>query len=719
MASPIFLTGFEQGIISASGGGLFDSVTNAPTIDATIKRTGSYSLRAYKTVASSCHVTKNIAGSPTYLVARFYIYFTTLPSSSTTIWRCNANTGGGPSISFIQATSQLRSDFNGSGNQLGPVITTGQWYRIDLRAYVGGATRTQEWSVDGVAQTTSSDSIAASYFTNIRAGFIDAITGDLYFDDIVASITSGDYPLGGTDEVEIVGLRPGSDGTHNNAANIMEDSAGNDIDGSTYYAYDKLDENPWATTADADYVRQTGNGTGNYCEVNFADTAETTILGARAFLQYASASTSGNTGGCIMIDEDAVSTTLYGAAGALADYSETSAFYKSVMMPTPAGGWDAAAVNAIKCRFGYSDDAAPDPYWLALMLEVAYVKATGYTLACAGGSYAVTGTAVTPKRDGKIVPEAGSYALTGQAAGAYYGRAIDADAGAYSLSGADVTLPRTFKIIPEAGAYALTGQALSPLKGSKIVPDAGSYVLTGAEAAALYGRAIDADAGAYLVTGQAASLLRAARLALDAGAYVLTGQAVTLTYVPGGGAYLLSCEGGTYAITGADAGLLRAAKIAVESGIYTMTGQAATLTYVPGVAAYILSCEGGNYAIVGGDAGLLRDASIAAEGGAYTLTGQAAATLLDRLVSAGAGAYAIDGKAATLVYSAQGQYTLVCEGGSYVITGAAAAMLKHILHPDTVYVKAPERTAEVDSPKRTAVVGEKYKATVSRRRTWN
>lgn len=268
------------------------------------------------------------------------------------------------------------------------------------------------------------------------------------------------------------------------------------------------------------------------------------------------------------------------------------------------------------------NDYAP---WVEFSANIGWP--TAYTLACDGGSYGLTGQVMTPKRDGQIVSGAGSYSLAGQDAGVYYGRAIDADGGSYAITGSNASLLRAALLALGSGAYALTGSDAAVLLGRLLSTEAGTYVLTGAAIAALYGRAIDADAGAYVITGQDAALLRAARLAVEAGTYVLTGQDVTLTYVPGAGAYILSCSSGTYAIVGGDAGLRRDARIAPEAGTYTLTGQAAatllgrlvnagagayvltgqdvTLTYVPGVGAYLLSCEGGTYATAGSNLNLI------------------------------------------------------------------------------------------------------------------
>jgi len=319
---------------------------------------------------------------------------------------------------------------------------------------------------------------------------------------------------------------------------------------------------------------------------------------------------------------------------------------------------------------------------------ISFKVSSGYSLVCAGGSYAVTGTAATPKRDGKIVPEAGSYALTGQAAGAYYGRVLDVGAGAYALTGADVAMPRTYKVVPEAGVYALTGQDIGALLGRLVSAEAGVYALTGAEASALYGRAVAAGAGAYTLSGSDVTMPRTFRIVPEAGTYALTGQDVGALL-----GRLIAAEAGTYALTGQAAALLRGFRIAIDAGsyllsgqdaaallgrrvtadagAYAITGQDVTLVYTPGGGAYIITAEGGVYAVTGADVGVLRGAKVAADAGAYVVTGQDAATLLGRLLDAGAGTYALTGTDAALIRTAR----IAAEAGAYALTGQDAATL--------------------------------------------
>ena len=384
MSTLDLVRGWEHGLETpvVNGGGLADEIVGTTiTVQSAIKRTGGYALRFNKTATANCYLKKTVPTS-TVRVGSIHFRFTTFPATADDeICWCNVSAGANLAIKFDTATSKLFARFQGvsDGNTADLALSLNTWYRVDYKFDVSANPSKIDFQVveDGgstpTAATQSTLAQAATTITTVVVGSSNTNTSDWYVDDEVYSATAADYPIGAH---AVEGNRTSGDGTHNNGANVLENAAGEDI-GGTVYAYQYLDENPWTSTADGDYVRQTANGTANYAEVLFADTTETTILGAMALLEYASAATSGNTGGCVIIDEDATVTTLWGVAGALADYSESSAFYKSVILPTPAGGWDAAAVNALKCRFGYSGDASPDPYWLAIMLEVAYVPVSG------------------------------------------------------------------------------------------------------------------------------------------------------------------------------------------------------------------------------------------------------------------------------------------------------------------------------------------------------
>jgi len=591
MATPVWVEGWEHGVLSTSGGGIVNAISGTPgtniAVTADAKRTGNYGLRVYPATSTIVSITRNISGSPTVLVGRFYVKLpSTLPTADHQIARSMTavqqmifgyNYNSGSPRFYMMVNAGTTQYFSG--------LAADTWYRVDFRFDVSGATTTIDWQIGGVAQTQATRVVAAATVTLFNLGMSVAGVGNVYYDDVVLSATTGDYPIG---PGGVVGLSPNAAGASNLSTGI-EDDGSVDVNDSTNPANIELDDVPFNG---ADYIKQVGVASTNYAAVAFADTAETTIHGAQAFLAYTSAAASpANSASAKIYDEDGVETDIF-----TGDMSESSAFYKSVICRTPTGGWDTAAVNALQGRVGYATDYAPVPYWQGLMIQVAYAEGAGYTLACDGGSYALTGQTASPLRDAKVDATGGSYALAGQDAGAFYGRAIDAEAGAYTLAGQDLALLRAALLAIEAGTYALTGQEAGAYYGRAIDADAGAYSLAGQDAGALLGRLLDAGAGAYSLTGQDTALLRAARLAIEAGAYVITGQDVTLVYTPGGGVYVLTAEGGVYALVGQAVGLLKTSLLAAGAGSFVLTGQDAAL-----LRAARLVAEAGAYAATGGD----------------------------------------------------------------------------------------------------------------------
>jgi hypothetical protein len=376
MTTPIYLTGFEHGVISTNGGGVADLLTGTAGTEVACAtspvRSGTYSLKIAPTLTTGGRWSKNVAGTPTVLVQRFYLYITTAPSTADWIGTVVGTTAAYCYL-YLNPTSG-KFELYCSGTPVlvaqGPTYTTGQWYLVDWKVDLSANPWTTYCKIDGGTEFGGTYAAAADTVARMSFGH-SATTGpayEVYFDDLILSSTAGDYPIGAG---AVATLSPYQDGTHNNAANVLEDALGNDIDGTTYKACEQLDELPMSDTSTR--VQCNTAGSANYVEVLFADTTETDIQGAVALLAYMSASSTANNGACIIIHEDATETTLWGNPTTRADYSESSMFYKSALLPTPAGGWDTAAVNALKTRLGYSSDATPDPYWENMLIEFAYI----------------------------------------------------------------------------------------------------------------------------------------------------------------------------------------------------------------------------------------------------------------------------------------------------------------------------------------------------------
>lgn len=379
MTTPIWLTGFEHGPPGSfvQGGGLFDEVSvsgGSHSAVTTKKNTGSYALQ-FVTAADYRYLLKNIPGLPTTAVYRFYFHIDgSLPAENLELCSLGLTVGSTwLSVYFDQATSKIGvgeqgGTLGGTPSLSSSTVAANTWYYVDVRAIVTGGTWTMDWSLNGTAQTRYTQTIAATTIINFSVGTDAANTSTLYFDDIVLSVTSADYPIGAGGTEALV---PVSDGTHNAGANVMENQAGADIGAVT--AWDLIDDIPM--TGATTYIRQLANGTGNYAEVQFGNLValRSAIIGANGILAYTSATTTGNNGTTIMSKDDfATNTSIWGTTATPADMSDgstASVYYKSAIL---ANVNDISTVNALEARIGYSSDAAPDPYWINLMVEVAY-----------------------------------------------------------------------------------------------------------------------------------------------------------------------------------------------------------------------------------------------------------------------------------------------------------------------------------------------------------
>jgi hypothetical protein len=193
-----------------------------------------------------------------------------------------------------------------------------------------------------------------------------------------------------------------------------------------------------------------------------------------------------------------------------------------------------------------------------------------------------------------------------------------------------------YDLTADAGSYAITGTAAGLVAARRLAADAGSYAITGTDAGLAKGVRLTADAGTFTVTGTAATLTVARRLTADSASYAVTGTAAGLNV-----GRRLTADGGSYALSGAEAGLIVARRVAADAGSYSVAGTDATLT-----KSRRLDAEAGGYAISGADAGLAWGRKLSADAGSYAITGTAATLSKSRVFIAAPGAFALTGTAA-------------------------------------------------------------------------
>lgn len=298
-----------------------------------------------------------------------------------------------------------------------------------------------------------------------------------------------------------------------------------------------------------------------------------------------------------------------------------------------------------------------------------------YSLPADAGSYALTGTAAGTRLGRLITAGTSSYSISGTAAGlAYrlapspvgYGAVAEFALAEFAPPGYAIEAGGAITLAAEAGAYSVTGTAAALEHGREVAADSGAYAIAGTAATLAHGRELLAAAGAYAVTGTAAAIERGRSVSAEAGSYALTGTAAELEH-----GRVVAAAAGSYAVTGTDASLdvLADKTLAADPGSYAVTGTVAALEQGRQVTA-----EAGSYALSGTAAALEHGRAVDAGAGSYSITGTAAALERAWVVSADAGSYAVSGTDAALVYDAADK-ALIAEAGSYAITGASVGVL--------------------------------------------
>lgn len=356
--SPTRVTGFEHGTVDPAGGGLFTSVVGAGvTVVSSVVRTGSYALRIVD--PAGANHSARFAAPGNVAVVRVYLRLASLPATDVAeLLSVDIAAGNDPRIGFQTSSNRLTIRFgNAAITTAKTAISADTWYRLDLRVVANTTPRTADWELDGVPQPSVSSAGAGSTVNTLRLGStVNADDDTLYFDDVMLSATSGDFPIRGGG---VVGLRPNGMGTNVNPLSFSHEDA-TPIDANSYL---RLADDPLNNVTG--YVRQQTIGAGDYLELAMADTAASCIVGVSAIVAYHAAAAPVNNGKASIFDGATERVVFSG------DMSLVAIQYASSVVAPVAGTWTSGAVNGLIARVGYSSDVTPNPYWDAVLLEVA------------------------------------------------------------------------------------------------------------------------------------------------------------------------------------------------------------------------------------------------------------------------------------------------------------------------------------------------------------
>lgn len=379
--TPVFCCGFECGATGTNG--QHWATSGNTTTDIFNPRSGDRALDINVSSGAGSAAT-NISFGGSTIVIRAYVYFVSFPTSVGAIklvtWDCST---ASPGAYFDHNTSKILAGKNYANLATdGIVVTTGQWYRVDVKVDMGANPWLIDIKVNGTAGAQCNSAQAANTGVAVRLGDdLVVSTHRIYFDDVMVSLTLGDYPLGGG---YINHFIPTSDGTHNvTGANDFERSAtGTDITNATTDAYTLIDDVPLKSGPISEYINLTAppNST-DYVEVVFgpAPGISTPTIAPRTvetIIAKAKGTGTGVNNLTIKLNDNGTTNDIFNGDTTVA--SPTASYARKHYTTAPTGGaWTvvsgAGNFNNIRMRC-LTSDAAPDPWWASAMIEAEFAE---------------------------------------------------------------------------------------------------------------------------------------------------------------------------------------------------------------------------------------------------------------------------------------------------------------------------------------------------------
>lgn len=376
MATPVFCCGAECGVNNVHWGLSGTASFSTGTI-----RSGLRSLRVNPTAAVGAWFFAPSGVFTRTLVFRFYINFASLPTSDSAIMFANTTESAG--VYFKQSDSKIyagHTEATPTFGATGVAVTTGVWYRIDVKLISTANPWTIDVQVDGVACGQTTKAVAAADLGSLVLGNqANNETYDAFYEDTLLSVTSGDYPLG---DGYVLSYVPNADGDgasanrHNGlAANEVERTlTGTDIVNTTTDAFQLVDDRPLESAA-GDWINWKTNGTaGDYVELAYENSLENVApRSVEAIVGYHDAGGSGTHNFSLTLRDSTGGTTADVMPAATRNVGATMSWGRAhfATIPGTASAWTLTAFNALRSRWLVTD-ASPDAYLDGLMLEAEY-----------------------------------------------------------------------------------------------------------------------------------------------------------------------------------------------------------------------------------------------------------------------------------------------------------------------------------------------------------
>jgi hypothetical protein len=423
------MAGFEWGTVNglATGSELygtanstapFDYFTGTPQIVTTHPRTGTYGLRLVGTSSiqnvgwTNPGVLFNFGPSSEFpVIKRLHFYFPTLPAGDVPLYSIEAGSLANGMVVWYRSASQKFGIKIGTGTEQtsDAVVSATTHIGLDLRYDPRTTTHVTDWAMDydsldttapPVLQTRASASgMTVTDVSNVRIGWHDARTCDVFIDDVVLSKWWGTFPLG---DYRIRLQKPTGTPTLSGTTTNFKTFTTNGGTLTTWAApatVTNLSEVPPVVGASANGLTQVSTAANDYVQVpmeSFTAAPDYLLRAIRWYIAgWAASGTAATSGakfydGTLLTDAD----ILVGDHGF--DNAATVWLCRMHRSSSDALGnvigfyqLTQARLDALAVRLGYSTDAAPDEGWIGVYAELAYQPATVYNVTTIEGGFTV------------------------------------------------------------------------------------------------------------------------------------------------------------------------------------------------------------------------------------------------------------------------------------------------------------------------------------------
>lgn len=374
------MDGFEHGVASIVGGGLSTAI-GVPTggaveLTSTAAKDGNRGLRIFSGTTAG-YFTSQSATETSKRSFGFHMKIVALPNTTANVWYAY----GGATVFvdwqalYIQTDGRLLlKATDGATATQGPILSAGVWYWIDLWVDTTTTAAQVKMRVDGGAEYTNSGTLSVAGPTGVSSWQVEANTAYERYVDNYVSGADADYPIGPR---YILGYNVDGVGSHNLDAATSAyffQNAGSDVAIATSdsTSNQRIDDFPGDAGTDYVTVKPAAGPTEPtatwYLEYTLLNTVETvTISAVRGIISVMDSASGASTGAAKLYEGGSETSFWPGNAGSVRQYNS------GVLATKPSGGaWDYTALNDLKLRWGYSNDATPNPQLYAAMIEVAF-----------------------------------------------------------------------------------------------------------------------------------------------------------------------------------------------------------------------------------------------------------------------------------------------------------------------------------------------------------